>query len=163
MVVADAEDGLNQPVAVAVAGGGFGGGLFVVNQGGNTLWRIDPTSGEGSEVVATSAWSVAPGLLTGVVWDSQHDFDGNLYVGDQGGDGDADSRIYRVTPAGETTIFAWRRETLGRSARTAASAARPMRFSPSFSGISRPSQRTKQISPPEGAGAGSSSICPENA
>ena len=107
VVIADAADGLAQPVAAVVAGGGFDGKVYVVNQTDNTLRAVEPTDGTTTLVVATSAWSRPPSLLTTVTWDAAGAFDGNLYVGDQGGDGDNDSTIFRVPPhGGAVTQFA---------------------------------------------------------
>jgi sugar lactone lactonase YvrE len=44
-------------------------------------------------------------LLTTILWDGAAVFDGKLYVGDQGGDGDADSTIYRVDASGAAQTF----------------------------------------------------------
>lgn len=105
VVVADSADGLAQPVAAIVAGGAFGGKIYVVNQTDNTLRAVEPVDGTTTVVVATAAWPATPRLLTTVTWDAASSFDGNLYVGDQGGDGDADSTIFRVTPTGTATQF----------------------------------------------------------
>lgn len=106
VVIADESDGLNQPVAVAIAGGAFEGKLYVVNQGDNRLVAIDPDSGDGTVVVASAGWPTAPGLLTAIAHDATGAFDGSLYVGDQGGNGDSDSKLYRVTAAGVASQFA---------------------------------------------------------
>lgn len=106
VVVADAADGLSQPVALTVAGGPFGGRLYVVNQGNGRVLSIDPATGDTTTLVSGAMWPVAPTLLTAIVHDDQQAFDGNLYVGDQGSDADGDSRIYRVTAAGVATVFA---------------------------------------------------------
>ena len=106
VVVADGTDGLNDPVAAVFAEGGFGGLLYVVNQGNDRLLSVDVATGNVETVVDTGDWGTAPLLLTTITWDAEGAFDGNLYVGDQGGDGDNDSRIYRVTAAGAATSFA---------------------------------------------------------
>ncbi len=106
VVVADAADGINQPVAIAIPGGAFGANLYVVNQGDDQLMSVDPDDGATTVFAATAAWPVTPALLTAIVHDSAGVFDGNLYVGDQGSDADGDSRIYRVTPAGTPTVHA---------------------------------------------------------
>lgn len=99
--------GLDRPVALAFAGGAFGGKLYAVNQNGRTLASLDPDTGEATFLVAQNAWGArSPTRLTALVWDAEGIFDGNLYVGDQGDDDDGDSVIYRVTPAGEVTLFA---------------------------------------------------------
>lgn len=105
VVIADATAGLNQPVAIAIAGGAFGGKLYVVNQGDRRVLAIDPDTGATTTLVAAAGWPVAPALLTAIVHDDRGVFDGNLYVGDQGGDGDADSRIYRVTATGAASVY----------------------------------------------------------
>lgn len=107
VVIADAADGLAQPVAAVVAGAGFDGKVYVVNQTDNTLRAVEPTDGTTTLVVATAAWPKPPGLLTTITWDREGVFDGTLYVGDQGGDGDNDATIFRVPPGGAaTTQFA---------------------------------------------------------
>lgn len=105
VIVADESDGLNQPVAATFAEGPFGGLLYVVNQGDNVLRSVDVGTGAVEVVVATETWDTAPRLLTTVVWDEHDVFDGGLYVGDQGSNGDDNSRIYRVTAEGEATTF----------------------------------------------------------
>ena len=105
VVIADAADGLDQPVALTFAGGGFGGDLYVVNQGGaGTLLRVDVVAGTAAPFTAT--WPVAPGLLTSITWDRDRALSGGLYVGDQGGDGDADSRVFAVDETGDASTFA---------------------------------------------------------
>jgi hypothetical protein len=96
---------LAEPVALTFAGGPFGGALYVVDQGADALYRVDPATGEVRPFVAREAWPRVPALLTTVVWDAGGAFDGNLYVGDQGGDGDADSVIFRVDGEGRATVF----------------------------------------------------------
>jgi hypothetical protein len=98
---------LSQPVALLFAGGGFGDSeAFVVDQGTSRLLKLNAKTGALSTLVAETAWAVPPKLLTTIVWDRSRAFDGNLYVGDQGGDGDADSVIYRVDPTGANKVFA---------------------------------------------------------
>ena len=105
-MIADGTTGLlNQPVAAIVAAGGYGGKIYVVNQGDNTLRAVDPSTGATQLVVATAGWPAAPQLLTTVTWDAASAFDGRLYVGDQGGNGDGDSRIFTVTAAGAAAQF----------------------------------------------------------
>lgn len=106
VVIADAADGLAQPVAAVVAGGGFDGKIYVVNQSDDTLRAVEPTDGTTTLVVAAAAWPTPAALLTTIAWDAQSLFDGYLYVGDQGGDGDNDSTIFRVAPSGTATQFA---------------------------------------------------------
>lgn len=105
VVIADATDGLAQPVAAVVAGGGFGGKVYVVNQTDNTLRAVEPSDGSTTLVVATAAWPKPPQLLTTVTWDRAGAFDGNVYVGDQGTDSDGDSTIFRVAASGTATQF----------------------------------------------------------
>lgn len=106
VTIADQGDGLQQPVALVFAGGAFSNQLFVVNQGDNVLRSIDVRTGTVTLRVATTDWPVTPRLLTSITWDVDSVFDGNLYVADQGGDGDADSIIFRVEPTGTATVFA---------------------------------------------------------
>jgi hypothetical protein len=104
VVIADQQDGLDQPVAVSFAGGAFGGLLYVVNQGDNTVRTVDVLTG--TVAPFTTAWPDPPSLLTTITWDEQRVFDGLLYVGDQGADSDGDSTIYRVTSTGTASVFA---------------------------------------------------------
>lgn len=107
VVVADATAGLNQPVALTFAEGGFGGRLFVVCQGDGTVREVDVATGAVTVAVGGTGWGTpSPAALTTITWDAEGIFDGNLYVGDQGGDGDADSRIYRIAPGGVASLFA---------------------------------------------------------
>lgn len=103
VVVASADAGLNQPVSVAFGGAAFDGGVFIVNQGNGTVTRLDATLSQAS--VFVGAFSPAPQLLTAVTVDADQVFDGQLYVADQGTDADGDSRVYRVTPAGNASLF----------------------------------------------------------
>ncbi|MCK6544700.1 hypothetical protein L6R52_02450 [Myxococcota bacterium] len=105
VTIADATDGLSQPVALVFAGGAFADRLYVVDQGTDALVSIDPDTGVTTTVVAANAWPVAPALLTTIAWDRAAVFDGQLYVGDQGSDGDADSRVFRVSSAGAASAF----------------------------------------------------------
>jgi len=66
---------------------------------------VDVATGDVRVVVATDSWDTAPSLLTTIVWDEHEVFDGALYVGDQGSNGDNNSRVYRVTAEGEATTF----------------------------------------------------------
>lgn len=97
---------LAQPVAITFAGGSFGGALYVVDQGAGALFRVDPKTGVVTSFVDKVSWAKPPALLTTIIWDAGGAFDGNLYVGDQGGDGDTDSVIFRVTGGGATSVFA---------------------------------------------------------
>ena len=91
---------LNQPVAISFAAGAYGEFAYVVDQGARALFKVNTMTGAVTPFVATDAWPRAPGLLTTSVWDADNAFDGRLYIGDQGGDGDADSVIFRVDAAG---------------------------------------------------------------
>jgi hypothetical protein len=99
---------LAQPVAIVFGGARFGDGTaIVVDQGAGELFKIDTTRGAGNvtSFVGGAAWAHEPMLLTSIAWDADQVLDGNLYVGDQGSDGDGDSVIFRVDPAGATTVF----------------------------------------------------------
>ncbi len=97
--------GLSQPVALTFAGEAFGGDLYVVNQGTNSVMRLDSSSGV-SRPFSTRDAGAALQLLTTITWDEGHAFDGLLYVGDQGSDGDGDSRLFRLSSGGALTDFA---------------------------------------------------------
>ena len=101
-----AKDGLlSAPVALTFAGGSFGSGAYVVDQGTNQVLRLDEKTGTVTAFVSDTKWATAPRLLTTILWDGAGVFDGNLYVGDQGGDGDADSTIFRVDASGTAQVF----------------------------------------------------------
>ena len=97
---------LSQPVAIPFAAGAFGELAYVVDQGAEALFKVDTRTGAVTPFVAAAAWPQTPGLLTTSVWDADNAFDGRLYIGDQGSDGDADSVIFRVDAAGTATLFA---------------------------------------------------------
>jgi hypothetical protein len=98
---------LSQPVALTFAGGAFGDAdAFVVDQGAGALFRLDARNGAITPVVAKESWIMPPVLLTTIVWDQASVFDGNLYVGDQGSDGDQDSVIFRVNGTGISSVLA---------------------------------------------------------
>jgi hypothetical protein len=106
VVIADATTGmLSQPVAAIVAGKDYGGKIYVVNQGDSSVRAIDPASGASQLVVAASAWPTPQRLLTTITWDATSVFDGKLYVGDQGGDGDGDSTLFTVAASGAPARF----------------------------------------------------------
>ncbi len=96
---------MNLPVALTFAGGTFGNALYVVNQGDNSVVAIDPAAGTGQPFSVLDG-GPTPTLLTTIVYDARGQFDGMLYVGDQGSNGDFDSRLYRLTHTGELTLFA---------------------------------------------------------
>lgn len=104
VVAATTDAGLAFPVALTFAGGPFGDALYVVNQGGQTVVRVDPVTGAG-QPFSTLDGAPAPALLTTIVWDETGRFDGMLYVGDQGSDSDSDSRLYRLTSQGQLQVF----------------------------------------------------------
>ncbi|MBK6697107.1 MAG: hypothetical protein IPG50_33705 [Myxococcales bacterium] len=105
-VVLAKDNGLNQPVALTFARGPYAGLLYVINQGDNVLRRIDTNTGVVSSFTAAAQWGAkAPVVLTTITWDEESVLDGQLYVGDQGGDGDGDSTIYRVGTSGTASTF----------------------------------------------------------
>jgi hypothetical protein len=106
VVIADADDGLDEPVAVLVASGAFGGRILAVNQGNATLTSTDPATGDTTVLVAADGWPITPILLTAVAHDEDGLLDGQIYVADQGSDGDTDSRVFRVDAAGTTATLA---------------------------------------------------------
>ena len=97
---------LSMPVALSFAAGPYGESAYVVDQGARAVFKIDTRTGTVSPFVPMAAWPRPPALLTTSVWDAEGAFDGRLYVGDQGSDGDGDSVIFRVDPAGAATVFA---------------------------------------------------------
>lgn len=105
VTIATSANGLSQPVALAFAGGVYNNLLFVVDQGNDSLFSLDVRTGIVNRVVTSTAWSLSPLVPTTIAWDELGVFDGALYVGDQGGDGDQDSRIYRVAPDYGTSTF----------------------------------------------------------
>ncbi|MBX7191503.1 MAG: hypothetical protein K1X94_05575 [Sandaracinaceae bacterium] len=105
VVVADVADGLSEPVAVTFAEGAYGGMLFVVSSGSDTVHRVDVATGTTTAFTTGAAWgATAPSVLTTIMWDATGVLDGALYVGDQGGDGDADSVLYRVASDGTASV-----------------------------------------------------------
>lgn len=103
--IATAADGLSQPVALTFAGTAYGDELYVVDQGNSSVFAVDVLTGGVRPVVTSTRWTPSPRLLTTITWDEDSVFDGQLYVGDQGGDGDADSTIYEVAPSGVVSLF----------------------------------------------------------
>ncbi len=97
---------LSQPVAISFAGGAFGQNAYVVDQGAAAVIKVNTHTGAATSFVSGAAWPRTPALLTTSVWDAGGAFDGKLYIGDQGGDGDTDSVIFRVDAAGNATLFA---------------------------------------------------------
>lgn len=94
---------LMRPVALTFAGGAYGDRhVFVVDQATQTLFRTDALTGDTAPFVAPGAWPRTAALLTTVAYDPAT----GLHVGDQGGDGDADSAIFRVPASGAPTLFA---------------------------------------------------------
>lgn len=106
VVIADASDGLQQPVGLTFAGGAFGPSLYVSDQAADAVWKVDVNTGAVTAFVDSKAWPVAPALLTGIVWDEPGALPGSkLYVADQGADSDQTSTIYAVDAAGAATVF----------------------------------------------------------
>lgn len=105
VVVADATDGLDQPVALGFAGGAYGALLYSVNQGDNSVRATEVFLGTTTVLASAAALSPPPRLLTAVTWDRAGAFDGQLYVADQGTDADGDSRVYRIDATGVGTTF----------------------------------------------------------
>lgn len=101
VVVATADAGLNEPVALTFAQRDYSGLLYVVNQGSDTVVAIDLATGATRRSFQDGG--PAPVLLTTIAWDERGVFDGALYVGDQGSDSDGDSRLYRLSPEGALT------------------------------------------------------------
>lgn len=105
VVIADATDGISQPVALTVAEGAYGAMLYVVSSGADAVHRVDVATGTTSVFTGGATWgTIAPALLTTIAWDAAGVLDGALYVGDQGSDGDADSAIYRLAADGTPTL-----------------------------------------------------------
>lgn len=105
VVVADATDGLDQPVALGFAGGAYGALLYSVNQGDNSVRATEVFLGTTTVLASAAALSPSPRLLTAITWDRAGAFDGQLYVADQGTDADGDSRVYRIDATGVGTTF----------------------------------------------------------
>jgi hypothetical protein len=97
---------LSAPVALTFAAGAFGGYAYIVDQGTNQVLRMEAKTGATTPFINDTKWPTAPQLLTTVLWDADGAFDGRLYVGDQGSDGDADSTIFRSDASGLTQVFA---------------------------------------------------------
>jgi hypothetical protein len=96
-----------QPVALTFAGAGFTDSVaYVVDQTAKVLFQVNAKSGAVSPFVASDKWGASTGLLTTVLWDAGSAFDGHLYVGDQGSDGDQDSVIFNVDASGTSKVFA---------------------------------------------------------
>jgi hypothetical protein len=101
-----AKDGLlSAPVALTFAGGAFGSGAYIADQGNNQVLRLDEKTGTISAFISGAKWPKAPALLTTILWDGEGVFDGKLYIGDQGSDGDGDSTIFRAGADGATQVF----------------------------------------------------------
>jgi hypothetical protein len=96
---------LSAPVALTFAAGSFGGYAYIVDQGTNQILRMDAKTGAISAFVSDTKWPKPPQKLTTILWDADGAFDGRLYIGDQGGDGDADSTLFRSDAAGATQVF----------------------------------------------------------
>jgi hypothetical protein len=108
VVVADATDGLQEPVGLTFAGGGFGGFLYVADEVAATIWSIDTVTGDTVVFTEGLDWPapVAPSILTAIVWDeADAGFGGDLYVADSVTDGDQNTVIYRIDTAGNGSVF----------------------------------------------------------
>lgn len=105
VVVADAADGLEQPVGLTFAGREFGWKLFVSDQAAGTVWAVDPADGATSAFAQRDAFEPDARLLTAIVWDAAPAFDGKLYVSDSGTDGDQDNVIFRLAADGTPEVF----------------------------------------------------------
>jgi hypothetical protein len=105
VVVADADDGLVQPVGIAFAGDAFGGDLYVSDQAAATVFRVDVATGATTTFAASAAFPMGARLLTAIVWDEARVNDGNLYVTDSITDGDQDAIVYRLDPSGAASVF----------------------------------------------------------
>ncbi len=103
--MAGPDAGLNQPVAMIFAGAAYNWAVYVVNQGNNSITRFSPDFTTAS-TFSTTVTGRAPMLMTTLTWDSQNQFDGQIYVSDQGSDSDGDSVVYRLAPSGALTAFA---------------------------------------------------------
>jgi len=107
VVIADASDGLKQPVGITFAGGDLGASLYVSDQQADAVLEVDVNTGLVTPFVQGAAWPEAPALLTGIVWDSTGAFPGRkLYVADQGGDDDQTSTVFSVDASGAAAVFA---------------------------------------------------------
>jgi hypothetical protein len=104
--IADATDGLDEPVGLAFAGRAFGGLLYVTDQAARTVFAIDVETGDTTPFAAAPAFPSSPAILTAIAWDAAGAFDGNLYVTDSVTDGDQDAVVYRLTSGGVVTTFA---------------------------------------------------------
>ncbi|MCC6746795.1 MAG: hypothetical protein IT371_03995 [Deltaproteobacteria bacterium] len=105
VVIADTTKGLKQPVALTFAGGAYLNALYVVDQSDQKIYFVDVNTGLTRVFSDGATWTPKPKLLTSIVWDKKGQLDGALYVGDQGGDGDADSVVYRLDAKGAATVF----------------------------------------------------------
>jgi len=106
VVVADGGDGLQQPVGLTFAGGGFGGLLYVADQAAATIWSIDTATGETVDLVDGADFPTPPTILTAVVRDEVDGaFGGDLFVADSVTDGDQDTVIYRIDVASNVSVF----------------------------------------------------------
>lgn len=104
VVVADAADGLVEPVGIAFARDEFGGDLYVSDQAAATVFRLDVATGETTTFAASAAFPMGARLLTAIVWDDAG-VGGSLYVSDSVTDGDQDAIVYRLDPSGAASIF----------------------------------------------------------
>lgn len=105
-VVADASKGLKQPIALTFAGCEFGNLLYVADLAAQAVHAVNLQTGDTKLFADGTAWSPKAAMLTSIAWDTFGQFDGLLYVGDQGSDNDGDAAVFRVNPAGIATLLA---------------------------------------------------------
>lgn len=105
VVVADATDGLDEPVGLTFAGREFGGHLYVSDQGAQSVFRVDVATGDTSTFISMATFPMVARRLTAIVWDELEVNDGNLYITDSVGDGDQDAIVYRLDASGTVSVF----------------------------------------------------------
>ncbi len=105
VVVADAADGLVEPVGLVFAGRDLGGLLYVSDQEARTVFAIDVDTGVTSVFAGPTAFPTSPALLTAITWDEDLVIDGSLYVTNSVSDGDQDAVVYRVDAGGSVSVF----------------------------------------------------------
>jgi hypothetical protein len=106
VVIADATDGLQQPVALVFGGGVFGGLLYVVDQTAQTVWSIDVTTGATTAFAPPTVFPSPPTLLAAITWDAEGVFDGNLYLSETVNTADQTNILWRLDPTGAPTVLA---------------------------------------------------------
>lgn len=105
VVIADAADGLVEPVGLVFGGRELGGLLYVSDQEARTVFAIDVDTGATSVFAGPAAFPTSPALLTAITWDEDLVIDGSLYVTNSVSDGDQDAVVYRVDAAGSVSVF----------------------------------------------------------